>query len=269
MPVAGVAILGVALTCVLLMLRDTKISVRQVQCEEETKGRWSVKEGNNKVFKFAGFGDRVLVPNAREVNFGAGQDFSIEAWIKAYPAASKSAQRVTAWVNTHPMVSKFVPKKLAAWMAARATDNDFGVMPIVDKHQTRSTVEAVGFQMYLDHGRLACQLAAPPMRPLGFQNFVSPTPNLHDGRWHHVALTVERDSATGGMLYVDGQLVFTFDPTKQTGDLSNTEPLRIGNHANPSLKCFFKGTIAGVALDHRSLSAGQIAASYRAGRPSR
>jgi hypothetical protein len=263
------AIPGVVLGCVLLSLRDTEASVRQVQCEEETEGRWLVKDGKNKAFKFAGFGDRVFVPNEPAFNFDASQDFSVEAWIKAYPASSKSAQRVTTWLNSRPMVSRFVPKRLAAWMAARAADNDFGVMPIVDKHQTRSTIEAVGFQMYLDHGRLACQLAAPPMRPLGFQNFVSPGPNLHDGRWHHVALTVERDSATGGMLHVDGQLVFTFDPTKQTGDLSNTEPLRIGNHANPSLRCFFKGTIAGVTLDHRSISAGEIAASYRAGRPSR
>ncbi len=266
----SVVILGVALTCALLLtLRGTKISVRQVQCQEETKGRWSVKEGHNRTFKFSGFGDRVFAPNAPEFNFGASQDFSIEAWIKAYPAASKSAQRVTGWVNAHPMVSRFVPKKLAVWIAARAADNDFGVMPIVDKHQTRSTVECVGFQFYLDHGRVACQLSAPPMRPLGFQNFVSPAPNLHDGRWHHVAVTVERNSAKGGKLYVDGQSVLTFDPTNQAGDLSNTEPLRIGNHANPSLKCFFEGTIGGVTLDHRALSAHEIAVSYRRGRPSR
>lgn len=265
----GVAMLGVALTCVLLALRGTKRSVRQVQCQEENQGRWSVKEGNNKAFKFSGFGDRVFVPNAPEFNLGASQDFSIEAWIKAYPAASKHARRVTAWVNAHPMVSRFVPKKLAVGIAARAADNDFGVMPIVDKHQPRSTVEAVGVQLYLDHGRVACQLAAPPMRPLGFQNFVSPAPNLPDGRWHHVAVTVERNSAQGSKLYVDGQPVLTFDPTRHAGDLSNPEPLRIGNHANPTLKCFFKGTIDGVTLDHRALSAHEIAASYRGGRPSR
>ena len=219
MPVVGVAILGVALTCVLLSLRETKRTVRQVQCQEETKGRWSVKDGKSQLFQFAGFGDRVFVPNAPEFNPGASQNFSIEAWIKAYPAASKSAKRVTAWLNARPKSSRFVPKELAAWIADRAADNGFGVMPIVDKHQPRSTIEAVGFQLYLDHGRLACQLAAPPMRPLGFQNFVSPAPNLHDGRWHHVAVTVERNSPTGGRLYLDGQPVLTFDPTKQTGDL--------------------------------------------------
>jgi len=60
--------------------------------------------------------------------------------------------------------------------------------------------------------------------------------------------------------------VLVFHPTAQAGDLSNLEPLRIGNHSNPNLRCFFKGAITGVALPRRVLSAEQISASYRAGR---
>ena len=271
---ALIALLGVLAIClafsgVLLLTRGSKVSVRQAELQAEGNGRWLVKQGDNRVFTFRGLGDRVFVPNAPEFNFGAGQDFSVEAWIKAYPAASRSAQQTAAWISAHPSVSKFVPRRLAQEIAARAADNDFGVMPIVDKHHPRSTIEAVGYQLYLDHGRLACQLAGPPMRPMGFQNFVSPAPNLHDGRWHHVVLTVERNSATGGKLYVDGRLMLTFDPTGHAGDLSNVEPLRIGNHANPSLRCYFKGSIQGVLFERRARQASEIAASHRAGRSSR
>jgi len=268
MLVASVTILTVLLAS-LLLPRETRRSVRQVQCQEEKQGRWSVKEGSNAAFEFVGFGDRVFVTNAPELNFVASQDFSIEAWIKAYPVASKNARKVAAWLTAHPGAARILPRRFSAWIAARTADNDFGVMPIVDKHHPTSTIEAVGFQLYLDHGRLACQLSAAPSRPLGFQNFVSPSPNLHDGRWHHVVATVERNSAQGGRLYVDGQPVLTFDPTRQAGDLSNEEPLRIGNHANPSLKCYFKGTITGVTIIRRSLATNEIAANHRAGRPSR
>jgi len=60
-------------------------------------------------------------------------------------------------------------------------------------------------------------------------------PDLRDGQFHHIAAAVQRNSATGGRLYVDGQLVGTFDPTSQAGDLSTAEPLRIGRHASFSL----------------------------------
>jgi hypothetical protein len=139
-------------------------------------------------------------------------------------------------------------------------------MPIVDKHHTASTIESVGFQFYLDHGKLACQLSQSPMRPLGFQNFISSAPPLQDGHWHHVAMTVKRDLAAGGKLYVDGHQVFVFDPTAQAGDLSNTEPLRIGNHSNAGLRCFFKGAISSVAVHRGEMTAEEVGASYRAGR---
>lgn len=265
---AGLLVLGVLLTLALPARTATRNQVRTAQSHEDEPGRWSVKEGSRTVFRFAGFGDRVLVTNQPAFDFGF-QDFTVQAWIKAYPVASTNTQRILVWLSTRPKSARLLPRNLIRWIAARSMDNDFGVMPIVDKHQPRSTIEAIGFQLYLDHGRLACQLAAPPMRPVGFQNFVSPAPNLHDGRWHHVAVTVRRYSTSGGRLYVDGQRVLTFNPTAQTGDLSNSEPLRIGNHANPSLRCFFKGAIAGVTMEPRALSEAEVEATHGAGRPSR
>ncbi|MBU6402230.1 MAG: hypothetical protein KGS61_18075 [Verrucomicrobia bacterium] len=264
-PLVVLALLG---GLALLWLWPTRAPVRQAGWQQEAGG-FAVKAGARRLFTFDGVKDRVFAADSPEVHFEAGQDFSIEAWIKAYPAASPFALRLVNFLLAHPSAGRLAPRTVAQWLQARSRDNDFGAMPIVDKHHPVSTIEAVGFQLYLDHGRLACQLASAPMRPLAFSNYISPGPPLQDGRWHQVAMTVQRTAATGGRLYLDGQVVLTFDPTGQGGDLSNTEPLRIGNHANPSLYCFFKGAIGGVTVYRRVIPAEAVAAEYLAGPPKR
>jgi Concanavalin A-like lectin/glucanases superfamily len=267
---AALLILGGGLMLAALAWGNRPPQAVQAEWQEEGNGRYVITEGASRIFKFDGLGgNRVFVPDAPAFDFGANQDFSVEAWIKAYPSSSDLACALNRWLQAHSAALRFTPRPIAAWINAHSAENAFGVTPIVDKHQTPSTVEAVGFQLYLDHGRLACQLAEPPMRPLGFQNFVSPGPDLQDGQWHHVAMTVERSRPGGGKLYVDGRAALVFDPTRQSGDLSNSEPVRIGNHADPNLRCFFKGLIGNVALCRRALSAEEVAASFRAGRPKR
>ena len=240
--------------------------LRIAEWEGKAAGVYAIKSGREKSFHFDGHSDRVLVTDSPEFHFGTNEDFSVEAWIRAYPSYSPLAQRLEAWLQSHPTMASYIPRSIGTWISIHAADNDFGVMPIVDKHHTASTIESVGFQFYLDHGKLACQLSQSPMRPLGFQNFISSAPSLQDGHWHHVAMAVKRNSATGGKLYVDGHQVFVFDPTAQEGDLSNTESLRIGNHSNPALRCFFKGAISGVAVHRGEMSGEDVSASYRAGR---
>jgi hypothetical protein len=179
-------------------------------------------------FDFDGVDDRLIVSNSAALNFGAGQDFSIETWIRALPSATA-----------------------------------FGVMSIVEKRRATDIIGAIGYSLYLDSGRLSCQLSPAPGDT--HYNFTSPGPNLQDGVFHHVAMSVQRNSANGGRLYVDGQLVHTFDPTIAVGDLSNTEPLRIGNHPDPSLDCFFKGIIDESSIYSRALSATEIQGIYNAG----
>ena len=152
-------------------------------------------------FQLDGVDDRIVVADSPSLNVGSNADFSIEGWIKAYPANSS-----------------------------------FGVMSIFEKRQTSDPSSAVGYALYLDSGRLSCQLDPGN----GYHSFNSPGPNLLDELFHHVAVTVERQSTTGGKLYVDGQLVYTFDPTIATGDLSNPAPLRIGNHAVPFAELLFQ-----------------------------
>ena len=60
-------------------------------------------------------------------------------------------------------------------------------------------------------------------------------------------------------------MVLAFDPTVCPGDLSNTGPLRIGNHATPSVQDFYHGIIDEVSLYNRALSSNEVTAIYNAG----
>jgi len=70
----------------------------------------------------------------------------------------------------------------------------------------------------------------PALSTVGSVRSISPagSPSVADGQWHHVAVTVDRDVAIGGRLFVDGQAVMTFDPTPASGDANNTADLLIG-----------------------------------------
>ena len=174
-------------------------------------------------FNFDGGANRIIVPDAAELNFGANQDFSIEAWIQPDSAST-----------------------------------DFGVASIVDKRSASGGSDSPnGYEFCLVDGAVACRFESV--------SFVSTGPDLRDGFFHHVALTVSRNSSTGGKLYADGVVVLTFDPTALNGSLINSEPLRIGNHAAQDLNCFFKGIIDEASLYNRSLSSNEIAAVYNAG----
>jgi hypothetical protein len=180
-------------------------------------------------FSLDGVDDRITASDSPALDFGPGVDFSIEAWIQAFPA-----------------------------------DRSYGVMTILDKRYAPADYECLGIGFYLQDGRLALQLC-DTLTPYAWSCFVSSGPNLEDGQFHHVAVTVQRNSTTGGNLYVDGQVVLTFDPTSQAGDLSTTEPLRLGNHASPWLNCYFKGIIDEMSIYRRALSTDEIAAIYAGG----
>jgi len=208
-----------------------------------------VSTDSGKVFSFSGAREGVVVPDASALNFRANQDFSITARIQP-----------------------------------RHADTAFGVMSIVDKRRVAGITGAEGYALALENGRLGCQLApatrwptqvsdfTSPARakawwlrrkqivPMKFVSFGSPGPDLRDGKFHDVALTVERKSPTGGKLFVDGQLVYTFDPTKQSGTLATTAPLLIGGHPDAALNCGFKGLIGDVRLYSRALTATEVEA---------
>jgi hypothetical protein len=177
-------------------------------------------------FKCNGRDDKIVVPDTPVLNFAAKQDFSIEAWVK--PAASPG--------------------------------NYKDIMTVVSKRVAPDTITQLGYELYLQEGRLCFQLA-DKLERYSWHNFESTGPDLRDGKFHHVAVTVNRRSASGGILYVDGQPVLTFDPTVCPGDLSNPGPLRIGSHPVNGLPCFFNGMIDEVSIYNRVLSASEIQAA--------
>jgi hypothetical protein len=201
-------------------------------------------------FSFDGRQAYAVVAHSPDLDFGAGQDFSVMAWIKPEHA-----------------------------------DTSFGVMPIVEKRKVGGITTAVGWELCVAYGRLAFQLtpAAPwnlkvrdfssPSRVRAawqrksamavVSSFHSPGPELRDGEFHHVAVTVRRDSKSGGSLYVDGVVVMTFDPTKLSGSLANKEPLLIGTHPDTTLHCPYQGMIEDIRLYSRALSAAEIEAASR------
>jgi serine/threonine protein kinase len=173
-------------------------------------------------FRFDGVDhNRILVPNAPELNFGDHQDFSITAWIQ--PLESRTTT---------------------------------GVMSIVDKRFQQGDNESPGYVFSLENGRIQTRILHMGFGPAG--------PDLRDGQFHHVVLTIQRDSTMGGHLYVDGQPVLAFDTTALSGDLSNDQPLRIGNHCNPSYNSFFKGIINQLAIYNRALTPAEIKTYYDA-----
>jgi hypothetical protein len=217
-----------------------------------TGGVAVVSSDTGRVFSFDGSGGRVLVPDSSRLNFRANQDFSLVARIKPVRA-----------------------------------ETPFGVMSIVDKRQVCGISAALGYALHLEDGRLACQLAPrgrwplkltdfiSPARinavwqrrkmlvPMTFARFISPGPDLRDGEFHDVALTLERQSPIGGKLYVDGAVVLTFDPTKHATSLANPAPLLIGGHPDSTLHCGFQGQIGDVCLYSRALAAAEIEALVR------
>lgn len=142
-----------------------------------------------------------------------------------------------------------------AWIETSSTAQ---VLPIVDKRDLSGAPR--GYSLFLFDGKLALQLGDGT-----FFNYISSGPDLRDGQFHHVAVTVDRTSPTGAKLYVDGAVVLpVFNPMNRPGTLTNNNPLFIGRHAdNPALT--FIGLIDEVEIFDRALTQSEIQGISNAG----
>jgi hypothetical protein len=77
-----------------------------------------------------------------------------------------------------------------------------------------------------------------------------------------VAVTVDRDDPRGGVLYVDGAVVFVFDPTIRALSLDNAAPLIIGY--NPDGNTFWNGDVDEVEIFKRALTPLEVHALFKA-----
>jgi hypothetical protein len=130
---------------------------------------------------------------------------------------------------------------------------------IIDK-RTGSTSNPIGYHFFISAANLGFQLGDGS----AFLNHVAPGPAVNDGNWHHVAVTVDRTSATGGRLYIDGAVVLTFDPTTRPGSILNASALRIGQRflSGPQP---FSGAIDEVEFFDRAITAAEIQSIFDAG----
>ncbi len=177
---------------------------------------------------------RIIVPDAPDLNFGANRDFSITAWIQPLPSPGNY------------------------------TDMSGEVMTVISKRYSPNAYTALGYEIYLSSGKLCFQMIDSQGHGSNFYNLGAES-DLRDGIFHHVAVTVQRNSTKGLQFYVDGRRIATFDPTAASGDLSNESPLRIGNHPDPGFRAFYHGIIDEAGLYNRALSADEIQSIYTAG----
>ncbi|HTY87248.1 MAG TPA: S8 family serine peptidase [Candidatus Acidoferrum sp.] len=174
--------------------------------------------------------NRIAVADSAVLDFGAGQDFSIDGWISP--------------LNPPPIPTT-------------------GVMSFVDKRNAPNNFQCQGYEFNLVGGQIHCRLSdniannGTEWGPAG--------PDLRDGNLHHVALSVVRNSRFGGHMYVDGIPVLQFDPTPEPGNLTTAQPLLLGNHPDPSYNSFFNGRMDEITIYRRALSYSEVKAIYNHG----
>jgi hypothetical protein len=131
--------------------------------------------------------------------------------------------------------------------------------PVIDKRVDARPDDIRGFVLGLQRGFVLVQLA-DGRGEFGHTNYRASV-FVADGRFHHIAATVDRDSRTGGKTYVDGQVIDVFDPTFHAGDLTNPGELRLGRIATPNregLDLYFRGEIDEPMLFNRALTACEV-----------
>jgi Concanavalin A-like lectin/glucanases superfamily len=95
----------------------------------------------------------------------------------------------------------------------------------------------------------------------GTDRIVSTTTTVNDGKWHHVALTIDRD---GNMvLYLDGVSKSTVDISADANvDSNTTYPFQIGRANKSTEPNYFDGTIDDVKIFKKVFSSTEATALY-------
>ncbi len=182
-------------------------------------------------FSLLGGSDYVNVPNSPQLNPGAGS-FSVDAWIQTSAVGS---------------LTDILDKRTRTANAAGAN-------------------VYTGYALFVSQGVLGMQLADGGASG-GFTNYISTSPVIADGQWHHVAATLDRPGTSGspaiGRLIVDGVVALTFDPAGRSGSLTNTADLQIGRESFGGFN--FQGLVDEVEFFNRALSVAEVASIYNAG----
>jgi hypothetical protein len=139
-----------------------------------------------------------------------------------------------------------------------------GRQPLVEKLDDAGT----GFSFFLQDGMPAFE-----MKPMAgatgspMVGIIGPC-GVADGKWHHLAVSVDRDSPIGGRLFVDGVACATFDPMPAQGNIGNSSEMWIGRSrsmAGARAGTFFTGALDEMDLFRRALKPLEVAGVSQAG----
>lgn len=143
-----------------------------------------------------------------------------------------------------------------AWIK---TSSSASLQTVLDKRtHSGDTNQQTGYHLYLSNGRVGFQMASND-----HTNFTAPGSPINDGQWHFIAVTVTRCRSAVGNIYVDGNLVHTFQPL--ITNLSNTANLLVGKRHSAFGNNFFAGQIDELEIFKRALSAAELNAIFSAG----
>ncbi|HZH76456.1 MAG TPA: DNRLRE domain-containing protein [Archangium sp.] len=127
-------------------------------------------------------------------------------------------------------------------------------LPIFIDKRTESSGPARGYSVYASGGWLGFQMA----NGAGHTNF-GINAYVADGLWHHVVITVDRDSTTGLSVYFDKTRRTVGNPTFRQGSLSNPHPFTLGRRSdNPGWPGYMSGSLDEVKLFNRVLTPTEI-----------
>ncbi len=144
-----------------------------------------------------------------------------------------------------------------AWVKIANPADDNGIVVLLDKRDA-----SFGYHLFLLNGALGLQIADSA----GYANYLSNTAVPADNRWHLVAVTVIRNSTAGGVWYLDGASIGTFNPTAHQGSLNSTSPLDIGVRTSAQQGGgYFKGSMDEVEIFTRALSSAEVLSLMQAG----
>ncbi|OQX00127.1 MAG: hypothetical protein BWK80_62210 [Desulfobacteraceae bacterium IS3] len=119
---------------------------------------------------------------------------------------------------------------------------------LIDKREANNP----GYCFYLKPKTLGLQLYAN----------LQATAIIEDGKWHHIVVTVERDSTTEVKLYMDGTVIQTFPSTVFATNLNNNATFKVGHSSTPAGHGFLKASVDDVRLYKRALTEAEIRQLY-------
>ena len=147
-----------------------------------------------------------------------------------------------------------------AWVKPASLNSN---IRIIAEHRAEIGASAIGWSLFLGgNNGLAFQIGDG-----AYINYPSTLTVPADGRWHLVAVTVNRSNPNGLRFYVDGVIdSVPRDPTPYSGNLTPPAnyPFRVSSRSS-SLSGFFPGCIDEVELFRRALTSSEISAIYNAG----